>query len=40
MTVIDDKRCVECPTVQIVEQLKLVPALTNATIIEKDFSDD
>ena len=40
MTIIDDKRCVECPTVQIVEQLKLVPALVNATIIEKDFSDD
>jgi len=40
MTVIDDKRCSDCPTTQILTQLKTVPALANATIVEKDFSDE
>jgi len=40
MTVIDDKRCTDCPTAQILEQLKTVPALVNVTVIEKDFSDE
>lgn len=40
MKVIDDKRCEECYTAEILEQLKMVPELENATIIEQDFTDD
>lgn len=40
MTVIDDSRCSECFTKEILTQLKLVPVLQKATIIEKDFSDE
>lgn len=39
MTVIWDTRCKECFTSEILSQLKLVPELQNAKIVEKDFSD-
>lgn len=39
ITVIDDKRCKNCMTSQVVWQLKQVPFLAWAEFIEKDFSD-
>lgn len=38
--VIDDARCRDCETEQIISQLKLLPALANAAIETKDFSDE
>ena len=39
VTVYDDKRCTACQTEDIVKQLKLIPTLANAKIINKDFAD-
>lgn len=39
ITVIDDKRCKNCMTSQVVWQLKQVPFLAWATFVEKDFAD-
>ncbi len=39
ITVLDDKRCKNCMTSQVVWQLKQVPFLASAKFIEKDFSD-
>lgn len=39
VTVIDDKRCKNCATNDIVSQLQLVPFLANSTVVRKDFSD-
>ncbi len=39
VTIIDDKRCTNCMTKEIVSQLKLVPFLTSSKFIEKDFSE-
>lgn len=39
ITIIDDKRCTNCLTTEIVTQLKSVPFLLWANYIEKDFSD-
>ena len=39
ITVIDDKRCSECETDQIISQLKLIPALATIEVESKDFSD-
>jgi hypothetical protein len=38
--VIDDKRCTNCPTEAILEQLQLLPSVSSAEIERKDFSDD
>ena len=39
ITVFDDKRCWNaCPTKAILEQMKQLPSIANAKIIEKDFS--
>jgi len=38
--VIDDKRCTNCPTEAILEQLQLLPSVWSAEIERKDFSDD
>ena len=37
--VIDDKRCTNCPTDAILEQLQLLPSVSGAEIERKDFSD-
>lgn len=39
ITIIDDVRCSDCQTSAISDQLKLLPFLSQATFIEKDFSD-
>lgn len=39
VTVIDDKRCTECQTDMLIEQLKLLPSVSWAEIVKKDFSD-
>lgn len=39
VTVIDDERCTNCATQEIIESLKWVPALVNANFDIKDFSD-
>lgn len=39
ITVLDDKRCKNCMTSQVVWQLKQVPFLAWAKFVEKDFSD-
>ncbi len=39
ITIIDDKRCTNCMTDDIVRQLQSLPFLSNATYIKKDFSD-
>ncbi len=39
ITIIDDERCSDCQTSAITEQLKLLPFLSEATFIEKDFSE-
>jgi hypothetical protein len=39
VTIIDDKRCTNCMTTEIVNQLKLVPFLQDFGYVEKDFSD-
>jgi len=38
--VIDDKRCSECQTDQILSQLKLIPSLSAIEVETKDFSDE
>lgn len=40
ITIIDDKRCTNCGTNEFKEQIKRVPFLMWANIIEKDFSED
>ena len=40
ITVIDDKRCTNCPTDAIIDQLKLLPSVSGAEIVRKDFSDE
>lgn len=40
LTVIDDKRCVNCPTDAILEQLIQLPSVSNSKITRKDFSDE
>ncbi len=40
LTVIDDKRCTDCPTDAIMEQLIQLPSLSTAEITRKDFSDE
>lgn len=39
ITVIDDKRCTNCMTSEIVSQIKKIPFLVWSKFIEKDFSD-
>lgn len=39
ITVIDDKRCTNCFTKEIVDQIKKIPFLVWANYVEKDFSD-
>ena len=39
ITVIDDKRCTNCPTDAILNQLKQLPSIAWAEIVRKDFSD-
>lgn len=40
ITIINDRRCTNCQTEQLINQLKLTPFLTSAKFIEKDFSDN
>lgn len=40
ITIIDDKRCTNCGTNEFKEQIKRIPFLMSANIIEKDFSED
>jgi hypothetical protein len=40
ITVIDDARCSDCQTSVIVEQLKVLPFLSQATFTQKDFADE
>jgi len=40
ITVIGDKRCTDCQTKAVEEQLQLVPNLKNAKFVEKDYSED
>jgi len=40
IVVIDDKRCTNCPTDAILEQLQQLPSISSATIERKDFSDE
>lgn len=40
LTIIDDKRCTNCPTDAIVQQLQQLPSITWVTIERKDFSDE
>ena len=40
ITIIDDNRCRNCQTDDIVGQLKNTPFIADATFIRKDFSDD
>ncbi len=39
ITVINDERCSDCQTSAILDQLKALPFLSQATFIEKDFSE-
>ena len=39
ITVYDDKRCTNCATEAIIEQLKLLPSVANVQITVKDFAD-
>ena len=39
ITVIDDKRCVDCQTEQVISQLQQVPSLADANFEIKDFSE-
>lgn len=40
LTIIDDKRCTDCPTKAITDQLKQLPFLSGVKIEEKDFKDE
>ena len=40
ITVIDDKRCINCETEQILDKLKQIPSLADTSFEVKDFSDD
>ena len=40
ITVIGDKRCTNCPTDEILNQLQQLPSVKDATITQKDFSDE
>lgn len=40
ITVYDDKRCTNCMTDEIINQLKQLPSIWKANIIRKDFSDE
>ena len=40
ITVIDDKRCTNCMTDALVEQLKMLPSIASANIEIKDFSEE
>lgn len=39
ITIIDDARCSDCQTSAIADQLKLLPFLSQATFVQKDFSE-
>ncbi len=39
ITVYDDKRCTNCPTQDVIDQLKLLPSIAWVDIVKKDFSD-
>jgi hypothetical protein len=39
LTVYDDKRCTNCPTDEVLNQLKLLPSLSGVNIVKKDFSE-
>lgn len=39
ITVIDDKRCTDCQTDNLISQLQLLPVLASAEIERKDFND-
>ncbi len=39
VTIIDDTRCTECQTAEVVWQIKALPFLAAAEFVEKDFSD-
>ncbi len=40
VTIYDDKRCTDCQTDVVLEQLKWVPVLAAANFIEREFSED
>ncbi len=39
ITVIDDIRCTDCQTTELLTQLKTLPFLTGATFVQKDFAE-
>lgn len=39
ITVIDDARCTDCQTSELITQLKTLPFLSAATFVQKDFAD-
>jgi hypothetical protein len=38
--IIEDKRCTNCPTDQIITELKKLPSIANIEITREDFSDE
>lgn len=40
ITIYEDKRCTNCPTDDIIDQLKQLPSISSATIVRKDFSEN
>ncbi len=39
ITVYEDKRCKDCPTDEVIKQLKLLPSVSWVEIVRKDFSE-
>lgn len=39
ITVYEDKRCKDCPTDEVIKQLKLLPSVSGVEIVRKDFSE-
>lgn len=39
ITVYEDKRCTNCPTDEVIKQLKLLPSVSWVEIVRKDFSE-
>lgn len=40
VTIYDDKRCTNCPTDLIVQNLQSLPSIQNSSVIQKDFLDE
>ncbi|MDD2870578.1 MAG: thioredoxin domain-containing protein [Candidatus Gracilibacteria bacterium] len=40
ITVYEDKRCTNCPTNEVIDQLKLLPSIASVEIERKDFAED